>query len=277
MKKIMTKNKIGDNTMKIHKDIKNDMKFLAKSEIRLKILSELNKEPKSVSNLVKETKITYSSVSNNVCKLEKQNLIRRIKNKYYVTPMTKVYYKTLMDFKNSIDMINKHDSFWSKHNIQELSITSIKQITDLKNAKLVETNPIDIYKTHNTIKKQLIKSKRVKAIFPYLHPEYPEIIETILKNGGWIELIVSKSIFKELTTRINRNIRLKAIKNRKLRIYNYKRELYLYLTVSDENMSLGLFKTDGSFDQNRILISNNVNSNIWAEELFEHMKMQVKQ
>ena len=42
-------------------------------------------------------------------------------------------------------------------------------------------------------------------------------------------------------------------------------------------MSLGLFKTDGSFDQNRILVSNNDSSSKWALELFEHVKKQVKQ
>lgn len=261
--------------MKIHNDIDNDIKFLAKSEIRLKILNELNKEPNTVSGLVKETKITYSSVSNNVCKLEQHNLIRRIKNKYYVNPMTKVYYKTLMEFKSSVDMINNYNSFWSKHNVKQLSITSIKQITDLKSATLIETTPIDIYKTHNTIKDQIIKSKKVKAIFPYLHPEYPKIIETILKRGGKIELIVPQSIYRELTSRINRDLRLKYMKKNKLKIYNFPDELNLYLTISSESMSLGLFRTDGSFDQNRILVSDNVNSNIWADELFEHIKKQV--
>lgn len=262
--------------MKIHNDIDNDIRFLAQSEIRLKILSELDKEPNNVTGLVRQTNITYSSVSSNVCKLEKHNLIRRIKNKYYVNPMTKVYFKTLMDFKSSVDMINEYNSFWSKHNIKQLSITSVKQITDLKNSELIETTPIDIYKTHNTIKEQLMNSKNVKAIFPYLHPDYPGIIERIIKKGGKIELIVPQSIYKELIFRINRNIRLKAMKKGKLKIHNFKDELFLYLTISNENMSLGLFKTDGSFDQNRILISDNTNATIWAEELFDHIKMQVK-
>ena len=37
------------------RDINNDMKFLAKSEIRLKILSELNKNQDNVRGLVKKT------------------------------------------------------------------------------------------------------------------------------------------------------------------------------------------------------------------------------
>lgn len=91
--------------------------------------------------------------------------------------MAEVYLKTLMDFKNSVDMVNDYNAFWYKHDLNQLSINSIKRITDLKDSKLIETTPIDIYKTHNTIKKQMVNSNSVKAIFPYLHPDYPELIE----------------------------------------------------------------------------------------------------
>ena len=40
-------------------------------------------------------------------------------------------------------------------------------------------------------------------------------------------------------------------------------------------MSLGLFKTDKSFDQNRILISDRDKSKKWVENLFENIKYDV--
>ena len=49
-------------------NIDNDIKFLAKSEIRLKILNELDKHPDNVRGLVKKTNIAYSSVSSNIGK-----------------------------------------------------------------------------------------------------------------------------------------------------------------------------------------------------------------
>lgn len=261
--------------MKMDNNINNDIKFLTKSEIRLKILSELNKEPDNVRGLVKKTKITYSSISSNIGKLEKNNYITKVQNKYHINPMTEVYFKTLMDFKRSVDLVNDFDTFWNRHNLNQLSIKSVKRITDLKNSKLIETTPIDIYKTHNTIKKQIIESNNVKAVFPYLHPDYPELIEKILKNNGSVELVIPQSIYKELMFRVNEKLRKDAIMNGKLKVYVFKKELNLYLTICDETMSLGLFKNDGSFDQNRILISDSPKSHNWASELFEHVKKEV--
>lgn len=265
----------GDEKMNFQTDINNDIKFLAKSEIRLKILSELYKEPNNVRGIVKITKITYSSVSSNIGKLEKNNHIKKINNKYHVTPMAEVYLKSLIDFKNSIDMINDYDTFWDKHNLNQLSLDSVKNITDLKESELIEATLTEIFKTHNTIKKQMLKSKNVKAIFPYLHPEYPKLIEKVLKNNGTVELIIPQNIFKELIFRIDGKVRRDAIKKRKLKVYKFKQDLNLYLSICDENIGLGLFKNDGSFDQNRILISSNKKSHEWSEKLFEHIRQQV--
>ena len=69
-----------------HNEINSDIRFLAKSEIRLKILSELYDCPDNVRGLVKRTAITYSSVSSNITKLEENNFIRKVRNKYYINP-----------------------------------------------------------------------------------------------------------------------------------------------------------------------------------------------
>lgn len=261
--------------MNFQNAINNDIKFLAQSEIRLKILDELNEHPDNIRGLVKRTEITYSSVSNNLSKLEQNNHIRKIDNKYYVTPLTEIYYTTLMDFKKSVELINNYKSFWAKHNIDQLSVESIKRLTDLKDSKLIETTIVDIYKTHNTTKQQLLESKSVRAIFPFLHPEHPEMIETILENGGTIELIVPQSIYKALLFNMKTKIRKNALKKGKLKVYPVIDKLNIYLTICDETMSLGLFKNDGSFDQNRILISDSQKSHKWAEDLFKSIKGEV--
>ena len=261
--------------MDIHNEINKDIKFLAKSEIRLKILSELHNSPYSVHALVKKTKITYSSVSSNITKLEQNNYIKKIKSKYYLKPMTKIYFHTLLDFKQSVEVINKYSEFWDKHNLKQINIESMKNITNLKDSELIETTPLDIYKTHNTIKSQILDSKSLKAIFPYLHPEYPQLIEKILNDNGKVELIIPKAIYNAITSKINVKVKQKALSEKRLIIYPVEDDLNIYLTICDESMSLGLFKTDKSFDQNRILISDRDKSKKWVENLFENIKYDV--
>ena len=81
-----------------HYTLNNDITFLAKSEIRLKILSELQKKPRSVKELVNVTKITYSSISSNLTKLEENDHITKKKNRYHLNPLSEIYYENLMHF-----------------------------------------------------------------------------------------------------------------------------------------------------------------------------------
>ena len=46
--------------------IQKDIMFIVKSEIRLKILTELNDKPQTIKEIVNKTKMAYSSVSNNL-------------------------------------------------------------------------------------------------------------------------------------------------------------------------------------------------------------------
>lgn len=256
-----------------NKSITNEIKFLAKSGIRLKILTELNKKPLNIKELVRKTNITYSSVSSNLSKLEKNGHVIKNDNKFHLNSISKIYLNTLMDFKMSIDLITEFNELWDKHNITPISINSLRNITDLKDSELIETTPIDIYRTHNTIKNHMKQTTTIKAIFPYLHPDYPKLIENRLKNGGNVDLIINKELLKEITANIDKNVRKESVKNQNLKIFSNKNEINLYLAICDKSMDLGLFKNDGSFDQNRILTSKNLKAIKWANNLFESMKV----
>ena len=210
------------------------IQFLTKSGIRLHILNVLNKNPKNIKELVNTTQITYSTLSSNLHKLQQEKYIQKIKNKYY--------------------------------------LDSLKNITSLHDSQLIKTTPIDIYKTHNTIKGQLLMSYNIKAIFPYLHPDYPVIIEQVLQKGGNVELIINDEIFESLIDSIDPEIKKRSIENGCLKVHELKDNLNLYLIISDKNTNLGLFKNDGSFDQNRLLTSENQQAIKWANNLFENVK-----
>ena len=255
--------------------IEKDMLFIVKSEIRLKILTELNDEPQTIKDIVNKTNIAYSSVSNNMNKMEYKNHVTKENRVYTMTPMTKLYFNQLMEFKKSVDVIKNFNSLWYNHDINNINNELIENITELYESELIETDPIDIYKTHNNIRAQLENSKNVKGILPYIHPDYPKLIENIMRNNGKIELIMGKDIYKGLISQIDKDLKNRCIKNSSLKIHILKENLDIYLLICDESMNLGLFKIDGSYDQNRILNSNTPKSIKWANDLFETMKMKV--
>lgn len=252
--------------------VQEEIKFLTKSEIRLEILHCLEEAPYTVKEIVENTGMTYSSVSSNVNKLEKNRNIYKKDNKFRISYLTRIYFENITHFNQSLEVIINFEEFWNKHNISNLDYDSVKNIIDLHDSKLVKSTSTDIYKTYNTIKAQIVNSEKILAIFPYLHPDFPKLVEDELRKGAEIHLILNDAIYKSLMMGIDENLRKKCLRNNKLKIKTVKDNLEIYLTICDNEMSLGLFKNDNSFDQNRILISSNKKAIRWAERLFNQIK-----
>ena len=104
--------------------IQKDIMFIVKSEIRLKILTELNDKPQTIKEIVNKTKMAYSSVSNNLNKLEYKKHVIKKNRIYTMTTMTKLYFNQLMDFKKSIEVIKNFNSFWYKHDIKNSHLSN---------------------------------------------------------------------------------------------------------------------------------------------------------
>lgn len=235
----------------------------------MKILNALDKNPSSIKDIVEETKLTYSSISSNMAKLYKKEYIYKLDGKYHVNSICNIYLKNLLEFNKLIALITEYDTFWGKHILDEINIDSLREITALKESELIESTTIDIYKPHNYMKNVISSSKNIKAIFPFLHPDYPKIIENLLEKNSSIEIIIPKSIENQLFENIDKNIVKTSIKNKNLKIKIIKENINLFLVINDKNMNLGLFKLDGSYDQNRLLTSNNTKAIVWASNLFD--------
>ncbi|MDL2271300.1 DUF1724 domain-containing protein, partial [Methanobrevibacter sp. OttesenSCG-928-I08] len=230
----------------------------------------LLKTPNTINGIVNEIQLTYSSVSSNINKLEKKGYIYKRKGKFYISNVCNVFLNNILDFNKSINLIKNFENFWSNHIITAINLSSLINITCLNDSKLIESTPTDIYKPHNYMKNLIINSKKIKAIFPYLHPDYPKILEELMENEAKIELIIPKNIENQLIENIDKKIIKKSLNNENLIIKTINGSIDLFLTVNSENMNLGLFKIDGSYDQNRLLSSNNFKAVEWGLKLFEN-------
>ena len=270
MKKVIYQN------FKNLQNIKEEMLFLSKSEIRLIILRCLKEKAATVKEIVKITELTYSSVSSNVKKLENKKCIQKNNdNKFEINYITRIYLDNILNFSDCLKLIHKYAEFLNKHNIDKITDDELENINSLKNSELIKSTPIDIYKTHNSIKSFLLNSFEIKAIFPFLHPDYPKILECQLLKDGRLELIVPNEIYKNLILKIDSEIRKKSFDNEKLIVYTTNEPLEIYLTIGEERTSIGLFKNDNSFDQNRILTSTDKKAIEWSNNLFNNIKNQI--
>lgn len=254
----------------MYEELYDEIKFLCNSEVRIKLLKSLADSPKTMRELNDLVLLSYSSISNNLHKLESAGFLIKENRKYCLTNIAILNLINCLDFNNSIKVSDSFDDFLKTHDITPLCDDSLRNLSSLTGAHLIESVSVDIYKPHNKFKSLVESSNSLKVIFPFLHPDYPKIIKELLIKGIHIDLLINEDILDIFTKKLGEDLLKESINEGKLSLKYLTNGIKLSLAVSTTFVSLGLFKNDGSFDQNRLIISHEEDSILWGNQLFEN-------
>ncbi len=259
-----------ENILKFNDLAHDKLKFMVNSKIRLNILTSISQHPKSMKEIKEEHNLTFASISINMKLLLAENLVIKRRGKYFISSLGYLNLYSLLDFFKLISVTNKFEELWLNHDISGIPDDLIGNFGLLEDSKLVKANHLDIYKIHNNFLELLIRSKEVRTVSPISHPDLLEVFGAKIKSNTPTILILTKEIVKQVLKSSDFNFLSEGISNKNLEIRLYEGEIKVVFTVTDKFMSLGLFNHDGSYDQNRDLVSMDKNAIQWAESLFDY-------
>ena len=98
--------------------IEKDLKFMAKSIIRIQLLKSLENSTYTVKELANDTGLCYSSVSTNLNKLEEKKYISKNDKRFSTKELTSIYLENLVEFDQTIGIIE---------NFKELKLSLVKK------------------------------------------------------------------------------------------------------------------------------------------------------
>lgn len=255
----------NENYLKSYDKVSEEIKYVANSIIRLKILASLFEKPSNMKDLAKNTKLNYSSISTTLQGLELKNFVYRESNKYYLSNSLIILMKNVLEVKEVVNLLNRIFNIVQGHVVDVLPITSIVELYLLGNASLMESDAVDAYKINNFIEDALSDAKRVHCILPFYHLGFKERIDDLVKSNNHVEVFVSDEVFEIF----EENSEIKYL-------YSFNQKNNFLLIVTDKMMILGLFRDDGYFDQNRLLTSKNKDAVKWANNLYKTFKKKNK-
>ena len=96
----------------------------------------------------------------------------------------------------------------------------------------------------------------------------------MINNRANLEILVPEDILINLIYGVGRETIQKGLDNKTLSIRYFKKDVRLTLAIGDDAAAIGLFKCDGAYDQNRLLISNDSEAIKWTLNIFKHYKSQ---
>ena len=250
-------------------DFQEEIKFLINSENRLKILGCLYNSPASIKQIEDKTNYSYSSILDNINKLEQQEFIYSINDKFYLYNKTKLKIVHMLNFNRSANFLRENVDFLND-SLLDIYIDSTKDLSALEDAKLVESNNIDLFKATEIFQRSLMGFKFLKGIFPYFHPRHDDIISYWIDNECTVELILPDEVTEAVKNFIRDYVpKSKEIKNEYVRIIPNDINIQFAFTVSNKCLVLAFYHKSGEFNQNAVVVSTSKDAIVWGLKLFD--------
>lgn len=250
-------------------ELQEDIKFLINSEIRLKILGCLYNSSASIKQIEGITNYSYSSILDNINKLEQKKFIYSIEEKFYLYNKTRLKLNSILYFNKSATFLRENSDFLNQSLI-DINSEAIKDLSALEGSRLIESNNIDLFKATEIFQRSLMGFKFLKGIFPYFHPRHDDIISYWIDNDCTVELILPDEVSEAVKNFIIDYVpKSPGIKNRFVKLKPNDHNIQLAFTVSDKCFVLALYTKSGQFNQNAVLVSTNPEAITFGLKLFE--------
>ena len=253
----------------------NILRLAACSNLRRDLIVSLKEGKKPLSELRDELQVSSTTAIHALRELERGKLIFQDEARNYVlTKIGEILALKLDDFLNAIDVLQKYEQFWHEHDLSDIPLSLLERIGDLRGSMPLVGTPTDIFKSHTTFINVLENANEVKGIYPIFDLEYLTTIEDlVLRKGVDVEIIVTNEVLESIsgviTTEETFGDVLDALN---FKLFALDRNVKLSHTLTDNVFYLGMFTSDGVYDYNKALISDDEKALAWGRALHEHYR-----
>lgn len=240
------------------------------SDKRKTILVQLREGPKSIEEIVGVLNVSPTSVYPQIKMLMEGHLLYREKGKYKLTLIGEAVVEKMQPFLETLETLGDKYDFWRNHRLDGIPPHLLKRIGDLKDSVFAKSlNESSMFSPHEEFVENISKSKFVKGISPFIHPQYPKMFLYFAERSMEVSLVVTESILNRLRTEFKSEME-KFLEMDKTHLYVYDKEIFLSCAVTDRFLSLGLFYNNSAYDHVNDIISFDSRALHWGEDLYTY-------
>ena len=252
-----------------YEGVKDELKFLTTSGVRIKLLISLNKESMTMDQFRDEFGYRTSTILPVLAELKSKDMIYKDDRQYGVTPYGKLISSKLIDFVETLHMFKTQEQFWKNHETHVIPDLFFRNIGSLGRSTIIEDMPADLFATHRHFTELLGECEVVNGVSPFIHPDFPDLFKVFVESGAAVRLVVTRPVLKLMSDRHKDVLqRVANMPNFSMRVID--EDVRVAFTVTEKLLSIGFFRPDGTYDYGMDLVSEDTAAIGWGNALFEY-------
>ena len=241
-----------------------------RSPKRRDLLLLLGEEPRTIEEIKILLDVSPTAILPQIKRLTDSNLVIHKNGSYELTDMGNQVFKKAKSLVNVLTLLER-DNYWIEHDLSGIPQYLLDRIGDLKDCKLVEADPSQIFEPSMELLNFFSSSSYLMVFSSFYRPEFLPLYSKLGRLESDVTLLFTESVLEKILHNYERKIRkLARLQNTELFICNNGVKL-AELFVSDRGMVISFFDSNGRFYHDYVSCSEPEAIN-WAKELFEFYK-----
>ena len=242
---------------------------LLKADLKLNIILNLLEGGKKVAVLEQSSQTRITTISHVLKELLEMKLVTKTGSEYKLTTLGIIEAEICKKHLQLCSVVEKYKDFWLTHDISSIPSDLLVSIGALEKSVLVTDTEVDLYRVHENFIQFLLSAKTIYGISPIFHQDFVTTIKEVLDNGGKVQLIVTSKVLEKME-QTDKNMLNRYVSEGSLQIF-LNENLRIALTLTEKELSFGLFSLSGKYDYGNDLICNDNTGYEWGMQLFRHI------
>ncbi len=242
------------------------------SKPKLEILRELQ-NPKTLGTLSEIVGRSKQAVFFHLSPLMRMGLVRRCKDRevcYQITELGLLILEFNSKLKRLENVVIAAGKFFSERNLAAIPREMLEGLYMLDGCQVIaRENP---YEPHPRLEEILAESKCVKGLSSVYHEMFPRLFVGLADDKD-VELILVEDVFKAVVERAE-TLLSAYLRRGKMYVCDNVR---LAFVVAERGFALALYRLDGRYDAQNILICRTEDAVRWGLKLFECYRLRSRE
>jgi predicted transcriptional regulator len=238
-----------------------------KSGLKLDIMLSLLDGEKKLAEIKKTVQTRETTILHVLKEFEQLQLTKKSGGMYQLTSLGLLEARVCKGCCLGFEVLKKYKDFWLTHDVSGIPPPLMMKIGALAESTLVKSEGVNLQKVHESFLSLLLSSKCIKGVSPIFHPDYIAAFKQLISGGCRVDLIVTSEVFQKIQTDPQHELLERYVAEGKLGLF-LNDSLKFALTVTEKNVSLGLFSLSGEYDYSNDLICSGEEGLEWGKQLF---------